>query len=228
MSYSSSLFLCKNLIMNVIHIYCMPGLGASSKIFEYFTFDKRFQIHLLDWEEPENNETLQEYAKRMSQKIEYPSSILIGVSFGGILVQEMAKYIKDYRCLVLISTIKSSKERPKWANFYKKTKIGDFLPIKFIASLELWKKTKRYKRLYHKYIGLVSPNYLSWSLKQITEWEQEEPLPRTIHIHGEKDAIFPIEKIENPIIIKEGTHIMVVSRYRWFNEHLINLLEEYL
>ena len=108
--------------MNVIHIYCMPGLGASSKIFEYFTFDKRFQIHLLDWEEPENNETLQEYAKRMSQKIEYPSSILIGVSFGGILVQEMAKYIKDYRCLVLISTIKSSKERPKWANFYKKTK----------------------------------------------------------------------------------------------------------
>ena len=94
--------------------------------------------------------------------------------------------------------------------------------------MELWKKTKRYKRLYHKYIGLVSPSYLSWSLKQITEWEQEEPLPRTIHIHGEKDTIFPIEKIENPIIIKDGTHIMVVSRYRWFNENLINLLEEYL
>ncbi|MDO4881618.1 MAG: alpha/beta hydrolase [Capnocytophaga sp.] len=214
--------------METTHIYCMPGLGATYKIFENLIFPDNFQVHFLDWEEPNETETLQEYAKRFAEKIKYPKPILIGVSFGGILVQEIATNIQDYTCLVLISTIKSTEERPKWANFYKKAKLSSFLPIKYIASLELWKKTKRYERLYKKYIGLLSPNYLSWSIKQITEWQQTAPLLKTIHIHGNKDAIFPIEKIKNPTIVENGTHIMIINRYRWFNEHLISLLEPYL
>jgi hypothetical protein len=38
-------------------------------------------------------ETLVSYAKRMCEKVTHPNPVLIGVSFGGILVQEMSKII---------------------------------------------------------------------------------------------------------------------------------------
>jgi thioesterase domain-containing protein len=38
------------------------------------------------------DESLDEYAKRIAEKIKLENPVLIGVSFGGILVQEMAKH----------------------------------------------------------------------------------------------------------------------------------------
>ena len=43
---------------------------------------------------PEKGESLASYAKRMSQRVEHKNPVLLGVSFGGILVQEMAKYLR--------------------------------------------------------------------------------------------------------------------------------------
>ena len=71
----------------------MPGMAASPKIFEYLKFPKNFQIHLLSWIPPIKEEPLSHYAKRMCKRVVHKNSILLGVSFGGILVQEMAKYV---------------------------------------------------------------------------------------------------------------------------------------
>ena len=91
--------------MTPIHIYCMPGMAASPKIFEYLKFPKNFQIHLLSWIPPIKEEPLSHYAKRMCKSVVHKNSILLGVSFGGILVQEMAKYV-SVKKIVIISSIK--------------------------------------------------------------------------------------------------------------------------
>jgi hypothetical protein len=80
--------------MEPIPVYCMPGMAASPKIFEYLDFPKPFQIHLLSWIPPKKQETLSAYAQRMCERIEYEHPVLLGVSFGGVLVQEMAKHIR--------------------------------------------------------------------------------------------------------------------------------------
>ena len=46
----------------------MPGLGASSKIFEFIKLDKKFKLIKLDWISPFENESLSSYAKRMTKK----------------------------------------------------------------------------------------------------------------------------------------------------------------
>ena len=66
---------------------------------------------LLEWEMPLEKETLQDYAKRMVSKVTHPSPVLIGVSFGGILVQEMAKFV-EARKVIIISSVKSNLEFP--------------------------------------------------------------------------------------------------------------------
>lgn len=46
----------------------------------------------LSWVLPKQNETLVDYAKRMAKKVKHDNAVLIGVSFGGVLVQEMASF----------------------------------------------------------------------------------------------------------------------------------------
>ena len=96
-----------------IPVYFMPGLAASIAIFERIKLpESEFEMFFLEWEIPKEKETLQEYAKRMTQKIVHENPVLIGVSFGGILVQEMADFI-SVRKVIIISSVKSNLEFPK-------------------------------------------------------------------------------------------------------------------
>ena len=94
--------------MSKIPVYMMQGLAASTTIFERIILPETdFEIHLLEWEIPIEKESLLEYAKRIADKIKHPNPVLIGVSFGGILVQEMARFIK-VRKVIIISSAKSN------------------------------------------------------------------------------------------------------------------------
>lgn len=41
-----------------------------------------------------------------------------------------------------------------------------------------------------------------------------------------KTLCFPIQYIQNAIVIKGGTHIIIINKYKWFNENLEHLIEE--
>lgn len=211
------------------HIYLMPGMAASSKIFEFLKFPDMYQVHYLDWILPIKEETLSEYAFRLSKSIKHHNPILLGVSFGGIMVQEIAKHI-DYQKIILVSSVKTKNELPKKMLLARYTNLHKLLPVSLVNSLEYWKQfsfidsvTKRIE-LYQKYIGVRSPFYLDWSIDKIVNWQQETPLPDTIHIQGDRDVIFPIKYISDAIIVKNGTHIMIINRYKWFNENLPKML----
>jgi hypothetical protein len=76
-----------------LHLYFVPGLAASTAIFEHIKLPKdKFEIHLLPWLVPiSKEESIQSYAQRMCENIKEKNHVLIGVSFGGIMVQEMSK-----------------------------------------------------------------------------------------------------------------------------------------
>ena len=63
------------------------------------------------------------------------------------------------------------------------------------------------------------------TIENIINWSQEEPLPNTIHIHGDKDLVFPQQHIQDCIVLKGGTHIMIINKYKWFNENLPKLIK---
>jgi pimeloyl-ACP methyl ester carboxylesterase len=207
----------------------MPGMAASSLIFENIKLSESdFTIHYLDWMEPQKQESLTSYVSRLSKLVTHKNPILIGVSFGGIIIQEMAKQIAVEK-LILISTVKSNKEFPRRIRFSKTTGLHKIFPTSFIESFDLWSKysfgiSSKKITLYKKYLSVNSSIYLDWALDVIVNWEQEDPLPGLIHIHGDADPIFPIKYINDCIVVPGGTHIMIVNRYRWFNEHLPELI----
>jgi hypothetical protein len=55
-------------------------------------------------------------------------------------------------------------------------------------------------------------------------WDRVEPDAAVIHIHGDADEVFPIKNIQNCIVVKGGTHIMILSKYRWLNDNLPKII----
>lgn len=215
---------------DVIHVYFMPGMAANSSVFEHIVLPgNRFKIHLLEWIIPEQKESLSAYAKRICKDIYEENPVLVGVSFGGILVQEMSKHIKTKK-VVVISSVLTKYELPKRMKLAKATKLYKFLPTHLVRDFESYAKytfgnsvTKRVN-LYKKYLSVRDKNYLDWAIEQVICWKQEIPRPNTIQIHGDKDAVFPFQNIQNCIVVKGGTHIMIINKYKWFNENLPKLI----
>jgi hypothetical protein len=213
----------------MIHVYLMPGMSANSLIFEKIKFPKNFELHKLDWISPNIDESIENYAKRLSEKIVHKNPVLIGVSFGGILVQEISKIIKVNK-LIIISSVKCNKEMPSHMKFGKITKSYKLLPIKWINDFEslisfvLGPKIKKRVDLYRKYLSVRDENYLSWSLREMIEWKQSKPLKNIIHIHGTKDLVFPTLYIKNFIEVPRGDHAMILKRAEWINQNLPKMI----
>lgn len=208
----------------------MPGMAASPAIFDRIHLDEnRFELHRLEWFLPDRGMTLQDYATAMRKKIVHPDPVLLGVSFGGMLVQEMAKHLPTKK-IIAVSCVKTKLELPKRMLFAKYTKVHKLLPTGLVNNVELLAKyafgetvTKRLD-LYEQYLGIRDKRYIDWAIDQIVGWNQTEPPKNLIHIHGEKDAVFPIANIKGCIVVKNGTHTMIIHRAKWFNEHLPKLI----
>ena len=216
--------------IKTIHVYLMPGMSANSLIFEKIKFPSNFTLHYLDWIEPRKNESLEIYAKRFSKIIIYKNPVLIGVSFGGVLVQEIAKIIKCKK-IIIISSIKSNNELPTHMKFAKITKSYKLLPLKWINDFEslisfvLGPKIKKRLELYRKYLSVRDKNYLSWSIRELIEWNQYKPLKNIVHIHGSNDLIFPTNFLSDYIELPKGDHAMILKRAEWINKKIPELIE---
>jgi esterase/lipase len=208
----------------------MPGMAANSAIFDYIELpEEQFKIHYLEWIIPTKGESIASYAKRLCAEITYDNSVLIGVSFGGVVVQEMSKHI-NLKKLIIISSVKSKKELPRRMRITKLTKAYKLLPTQLVSNFQLLAKyafgetIKKRVKLYQKYLSVNDKGYLDWAIHNMVCWEQDSVIPNIIHIHGDKDPVFPIKNISNCIIVKGGTHIMIINKYKWFNENLPKLI----
>ena len=215
----------------MIHVYLMPGMAANPSIFENISLPSAsYTTHLLEWQLPEPGESLSQYALRMTQFIKHDDIVLLGVSFGGVLVQEMAKHIK-VRKLILVSTVKSKYELPRRMKLSRKLKLYKALPASLIEDVDKLAKyafgetIKNRVDLYQKYLSMNDRRYMKWAVKEMVCWDQETPTENAIHIHGTADKVFPVKYIDNCIKVQDGTHIMVITRAKWFNEHLPKLIE---
>lgn len=217
--------------MNKIPVYFMPGLAASTSIFEHIKLpEDQFEMVFLEWFLPNDKESIESYAKRMNENILHENPVLIGVSFGGILVQEMAKLIPTNK-VIIISSVKSNTEFPPRLKMAKATKVYKILPTQLLANVELLVKyafgstiVKKRLKLYEKYLSVRDKKYLDWSIENVLLWPQKSADENTIHIQGDADEVFPIKNIQNCIVVKGGTHIMIINKFKWFNENLPKII----
>ena len=139
-------------------VYFVPGLAAGKEIFEYISLPNHlYDIHILEWITPHTNESIKHYAKRMTDLIVEPNVILIGVSFGGVVAQEMSCFLK-LKKLIIISSVKSANEIPFKLKILKRIPVYRLIPRRFLEST---KTIVRYG------LGVKSTNKIKFNIKNI-------------------------------------------------------------
>lgn len=96
--------------------------------------------------------------------------------------------------------------------------------IDVLGKLVVGDFAKKRIELYKKYLSVTDTRYLDWAIEHMVCWDKREPMQEVVHIHGDKDEIFPYKYIEGCITVPGGTHIMIINRFRWFNEHLEEII----
>jgi len=197
-------------------IYCISGLGSDERVFEHLQF-RNYDLRFISWLHPSKNEKIEDYARRMASSIQEKDAILLGVSFGGMMGVEIARQIPIQK-LILVSSIKSAQELPRWMKMAGNLKLNRVIPMRpysFISKIgnrRLGVTNAEEAKMVEAYRKSVNLVYLDWAIHQILNWKNDWVPQGIIHIHGDEDKIFPIKEIRATHIIKGATHFMVHNR----------------
>ena len=202
------------------HLFFISGLGADAGAFDRIRLEGYAQSHL-PWLIPNTGETMHSYAKRLAEPllaVEHP--VVIGVSLGGMLAAEMTTFISHLK-VILISSIKAPEERPLLLKVGRLFPAHGLVPVAAMKRMSfLWTYAKRKypKEDVQHMIGMfhrTDNRFLRWAMLHAPRWKGRGDALRIHHIHGDKDLMFPIERIRGCEIVKGGTHLMV---YQMGNE----------
>jgi hypothetical protein len=114
----------------------------------------------------------------------------------------------------------------------KTTKAYKLIPTNLISNIEslskfsFGEKINQRLKLYEKFLRVRDKRYLDWAVEQVILWGRTVADKNVIHIHGDEDDVFPIKNIQDCIIIKGGTHVMILTKYKWLNENLPKIILE--
>jgi pimeloyl-ACP methyl ester carboxylesterase len=219
---------------NQISIYMLSGLGLDPGVFKNLELTAD-SIHHLHWLEPLKKESLEAYALRMSKKILPPKGklVLIGHSFGGVLMQEISKLIPADQ-IILISSIKAKKEKDAGMNFWMRAfPVHNVVTQKMVVkSFKSWGKKHGYKSpeaqaMFLNAAKQHSNYYFRWATSRIAAWKSKDVTTPIAHIHGTKDKTFAFKRIQSPVLsVEGGSHLMVFNKAPEVSFLINNILEK--
>jgi surfactin synthase thioesterase subunit len=194
--------------------YILSGLGADHKVFSKLKLPENH--HYIKWIAEQKNETLSSYATRLASQIKHNNIVLIGLSFGGIMAQEIAK-VKKVKHIILLSSIQSPKDLAWYYRLAGKMGIAYILPnfilhtntalMQYMFSM----KNKDEKLLLDDILAQNSSSHFRWALNHIARWKHKESTCPILHLHGEGDRIFRTKYLRHPFEQIEGGHFMLYT-----------------
>ena len=209
-------------------IYLFSGLGADRRAFQKLDLSG-FQAFFIEWIPPYYQETMTEYAIRISQQIKHQNPILIGLSFGGMIAIEVAKIIPTSQ-VILLASAKTFLEIPFYFRYIGKLGLHSLIPLKFFKKanfLTYWffgVRENEDKKNLQSILRNTDGIFLQWAIHQILNWRNTIIPNHITHIHGSSDKILPIKYIKTDIIIHKGGHLMTLTNAETLNKVIREIL----
>lgn len=213
-----------------MNVYFISGMSANCKVFDKLQLPEGFDKQYIEWLIPYENESLDEYTRRMAVNIDTSQPfVLVGYSFGGIIVQEMNKFMTPQKTIIMAS-MKAEDEIPPLFRLGRRIKFAEYLPIGFFKTSDLISDFFA-RFVYHatreeidKYVSYTDPVYTKWCLYQILNWHSSFACAHLYHIHGTKDQMFPYKGAKNVYRIDEGDHLFVIKKSKEVSRILSEIL----
>lgn len=209
--------------------YFISGMAADERVFKYVRLPEGYEIVHLTWITPQKDESLPSYALRMAERIDTSQPfILVGLSFGGMLVTEIAKRFPPVKT-ILIASIPLSTHLPGYFRVAAILRLHKVIPIGLVKTAARLKRfitneKSEDKKLLWEIIRSSDPAFIRWSMEAILKWKNEEMPQLVLHIHGTRDEILPARYTKPTHIIPKAGHLMVMTRPDEVNTILYNAL----
>jgi pimeloyl-ACP methyl ester carboxylesterase len=194
-----------------VPIFLLPGMNGDDRLFRQ---QKACFPNLVvpRWITPSPRDSLASYARRLAQAIDPRGPCFIGgASFGGPVALETARHLDALACF-LIGSFSLPGQLP-W-------RVRVLRPLSHLGP----DRVRRAACFLHKYLGSVSPRFVSHTIKRYAEPESDflrwaslailawkpDRLPDTplYHIHGELDRTLPARLVKADAIVPGCGHLV--------------------
>jgi pimeloyl-ACP methyl ester carboxylesterase len=211
-----------------MQVFFLSGLGADRRVFEFLDLSFCEPV-FIDWIPPQQNETLEHYALRIKEAFIPENATVIGLSFGGMLATEIAKYDSSVTSIA-ISSAKTIYELPAYFRSGKFLRLhywvsGEvqkrfMLKMKWLFGINSMEGTKIYKEI----INDCNPDFNRWAIDAILNWKNIDVPQNIVHIHGTHDKILPYKYVRCNYTVQKGEHLMIFNQASIISDILKNTI----
>jgi len=208
--------------------YFIGGIATDKRLYSHQLQHIPDSVYL-PFPTPEPSDTMASYVLKFLPLIDTTRPFnLVGCSMGGIMTMELLQHIRPEKA-VLISSVKNRSEMPWRLRQLKTTRLHKLLPgwlfIRSIAwgspFIKELKAVDGLEKVVADMARANAPAFLSWCVHAIVCWEGPAAYREDIiHIHGDKDQMFPIKNLRRVIPVKNGSHKMLLSDPPYFTRFL--------
>lgn len=195
-------------------IFFFTGLGADERAFAYLKIKTSLPKFYVSWLKPGIDEDFGDYCQRLAKELGIKNGdILIGLSFGGLVVTEINKFIKP-ALSILISSASTRKELPLIYRAADRVNLHYLIPKSSLNKPNRLRhflfglKKPAQRKLFDEIVTHTDPDFVRWAMDKIVHWKNSERPENLFKIHGTSDRIIPIHKASSDFIIKGGSHFL--------------------
>lgn len=193
-------------------------MGADETAFQKLEEVGRPKV-MVKWLKHKAKESLCNYSNRLISEYKISESdIVVGLSFGGLVAQQIAD-ILSHKCVILISSMRSKDDLNTVFKTGLNSSLYKLMPtfkvpiISEIVANFLNSGSKESKPVLKKMLDNTDMELLQWSLQKI--YEQDKPIGNKIkkyNIIGSKDKIMRQWSNASTYKIEGGSHFMVFDK----------------
>lgn len=206
-----------------MRLILLRGLNPDANVFSKLA-SALPNSEVVDWNLPPNGNSLHGYAQRIVDEYKLNADCdLLGVSFGGVVAQEIAAIIRCRYCFVVSSVVSVNELRFPAA-------VVRFLPfstnerlLRILGKLSMSQKRLRRSRKF----GGRHGTWYCWAVSRIVSWKEPKLSPDTsvVRIHGDRDTTFPLKAEVEHLLVGAG-HLACVTHAEEITGVVLTILEK--
>jgi hypothetical protein len=184
--------------------FILPGMGASSNMYNSLEKELGFDVHLINWPKYQNEITYKEIADRIIAENQIrETDIIAGSSLGGMIALEIFTLLNT-KSVVLMGSAISKNEINKLLSLF--TPFTSITPISFIQTL-----SGKNENIISQMFADSDPDFIRAMCKYISSWPgYKGATDKVYRIHGKKDHIITCPK-SGCDVIKDAGHLLAIT-----------------